>query len=145
MGGRRRHGSPARTGWEAEAKCSPAQGNWQGSLSQENWVVWEKLTLARSLCRPEGKIKRAERSKRKWQMGWKQARKEDEEWTKRFIYWITHEEPGMAPHSSLLAWSIPWTEEPGELHQGHPALHSGQWGKVAPHPQGIGVCLPMGK
>ena len=21
----------------------------------------------------------------------------------------------MAPHSSILAWSIPWTEEPGEL------------------------------
>lgn len=24
-GGKRRHGSPARTGWEAEAKCSPGQ------------------------------------------------------------------------------------------------------------------------
>ena len=24
-------------------------------------------------------------------------------------------EKGMAIHSSILAWSIPWTEEPGEL------------------------------
>ena len=23
---------------------------------------------------------------------------------------------GMAPHSSILAWRLPWTEEPGELH-----------------------------
>ena len=22
----------------------------------------------------------------------------------------------MAPHSSILAWEIPWTEEPGRLH-----------------------------
>ena len=26
-------------------------------------------------------------------------------------------EKGMAIHSSILAWRIPWTEEPGELHQ----------------------------
>ena len=24
-------------------------------------------------------------------------------------------EKGMAPHSSVLAWRIPWTEEPGKL------------------------------
>ena len=24
-------------------------------------------------------------------------------------------EKGMAPHSSILAWRIPWTEEPGKL------------------------------
>ena len=24
-------------------------------------------------------------------------------------------EKGMAPHSSILAWRIPWTEEPGRL------------------------------
>ena len=24
-------------------------------------------------------------------------------------------EKGMAPHSSILAWRIPWTEEPGGL------------------------------
>ena len=26
-----------------------------------------------------------------------------------------HLEKGMATHSSILAWRIPWTEEPGEL------------------------------
>ena len=25
-------------------------------------------------------------------------------------------EEGMATHSSILAWRIPWTEEPGRLH-----------------------------
>ena len=25
-------------------------------------------------------------------------------------------EKGMATHSSILAWKIPWTEEPGRLH-----------------------------
>ena len=25
-------------------------------------------------------------------------------------------EEGMAPHSSVLAWRIPWTEEPGRLY-----------------------------
>ena len=25
----------------------------------------------------------------------------------------------MAPHSSILAWKIPWTEEPGRLHAVH--------------------------
>ena len=26
-------------------------------------------------------------------------------------------EKGMANHSSILAWKIPWTEEPGEFHE----------------------------
>ena len=28
-------------------------------------------------------------------------------------------EKGMATHSSILAWRIPWTEEPGGLHTVH--------------------------
>ena len=28
-------------------------------------------------------------------------------------------EEGMATHSSILAWRIPWTEEPGRLHTVH--------------------------
>ena len=28
-------------------------------------------------------------------------------------------EKGMATHSSILAWRIPWTEEPGGLHAVH--------------------------
>ena len=30
------------------------------------------------------------------------------------IYW-KNSEKAMAPHSSTLAWKIPWTEEPGGL------------------------------
>ena len=29
--------------------------------------------------------------------------------------WDDPLEDGMATHSSILAWRIPWTEEPGEL------------------------------
>ena len=29
------------------------------------------------------------------------------------LYYL--ESPSMAPHSSTLAWKIPWTEEPGRL------------------------------
>ena len=33
-------------------------------------------------------------------------------------------EEGMATHSSILAWEIPWTEEPGGLHTVHGASKS---------------------
>ena len=31
------------------------------------------------------------------------------------LYWEDPLEKEMAAHSSILAWKIPWTEEPGEL------------------------------
>ena len=30
-------------------------------------------------------------------------------------YWLSFSHLAMAPHSSTLAWKIPWTEEPGRL------------------------------
>ena len=33
----------------------------------------------------------------------------------RFVGWEDPLEKGMATHSSVLAWKIPWTEEPGGL------------------------------
>ena len=33
--------------------------------------------------------------------------------------WKDPLEKGMATHSSILAWRIPWTEEPGGLHTVH--------------------------
>ena len=33
--------------------------------------------------------------------------------------WEDPLEKGMASHSSILAWRIPWTEEPGRLYIGH--------------------------
>ena len=38
---------------------------------------------------------------------------------------ITASEKAMAPHSSTLAWKIPWTEEPGRL-QSMGSLRVGQ-------------------
>ena len=32
-----------------------------------------------------------------------------------FLGWEDPLEKGMATHSSILAWRIPWTEEPGRL------------------------------
>ena len=33
----------------------------------------------------------------------------------QFLGWEDSLEEGMAPHSSILDWRIPWTEEPGGL------------------------------
>ena len=36
-----------------------------------------------------------------------------------WVQWLGQEDPlekGMATHSSILAWQIPWTEEPGRLY-----------------------------
>ena len=38
-----------------------------------------------------------------------------EGWEGRSLGWDDPLEEGMATHSSILAWSIPWTEEPGGL------------------------------
>ena len=41
----------------------------------------------------------------------------------RFLSWEDPLEKGMAIHSSILAWRIPWTEEPGGLQsRGHKEL-----------------------
>ena len=37
----------------------------------------------------------------------------------RYLGWEDSLEKGMATHSSILAWRIPWTEEPGGLHTVH--------------------------
>ena len=39
----------------------------------------------------------------------------DEETWVRSLGWEDPLEEGMATHSSILAWRIPWTEEPGGL------------------------------
>ena len=41
----------------------------------------------------------------------------------QFLVWECPLEKGMATHSSILAWRIPWTEEPGRLQpMGHKEL-----------------------
>ena len=44
------------------------------------------------------------------------ANAEDQETRVRFLGWKDPLEEGMATHASILAWRIPWTEEPGGLH-----------------------------
>ena len=41
-----------------------------------------------------------------------------ETWVQSLV-WDDPLEEGMATHSSILAWRIPWTEEPGGLHTVH--------------------------
>ena len=43
-----------------------------------------------------------------------QCRKREEMWVQS-LGWEDPLEEGMATHSSILAWRIPWTEEPGRL------------------------------
>ena len=38
-----------------------------------------------------------------------------ETWVVRSLDWEDPLEEGMATHSSILAWRIPWTEKPGGL------------------------------
>ena len=33
----------------------------------------------------------------------------------QFLDWEDSQEKGMATHSGILAWRIPWTDEPGRL------------------------------
>ena len=41
----------------------------------------------------------------------------------RSLGWQDPPEKGMTTHSNILAWEIPWTEEPGKLHPwGHKEL-----------------------
>ena len=39
--------------------------------------------------------------------------KETQEMQVQYLGWEDPLEKGMATHSSILAWEIPWTEEPG--------------------------------
>ena len=41
-----------------------------------------------------------------------------------FLSWEDALEERMAAHSSILAWRIPWTEEPGGLHTVHGVAES---------------------
>ena len=58
-------------------------------------------------------------------------------------------EEGMATHSRILAWRIPWTEEPGGLHsrgsqkvrQNWPHMHGTRYGPQVREPL---LCLELG-
>ena len=59
-----------------------------------------------------------------WREDWM---REENNW---FLFWTSHVqglEKGMATHSSLLAWRIPWTEEPGGLQSMGPQRIGYNW------------------
>ena len=58
----------------------------------------------------------------------------------RFLGWEDHLEEGIATHSRLLAWRIPWTEEPGGLHTVQRAAKSQTQLNKSMHTHK--VCLP---
>ena len=45
----------------------------------------------------------------------------------QYLGWEDPLEKGMAPHSSLLAWRIPWMEEPGKGAKYRFAFQDGTW------------------
>ena len=47
----------------------------------------------------------------------------------------------MATHSSILAWKIPWIEEPGRLHTVHGVTKS--WEQLSWAPHGVVGLLPQ--
>ena len=51
----------------------------------------------------------------KWLNKWERKDKSLTQNSKYFMEVLQHLEKVMATHSSILAWEIPWTEEPGEL------------------------------
>ena len=42
-------------------------------------------------------------------------KKKIEKWAENRLFFKEHMEKAMAPHSSTLAWKIPWMKEPGRL------------------------------
>ena len=53
------------------------------------------------------------------------AKQDTQEMLVQSLTWEDPLEEEMATHSSILAWKIPWTEEPGGLHTVHGATRVG--------------------
>ena len=65
----------------------------------------------------------------------------------KYVYTYILEEEGMAIHSSILAWRIPWTEEPGGLQSMGLQRVGHDWSNLAhthAHTHIICVCVYMG-
>ena len=77
--------------------CSPT-GSSVHEISQARILEWITISFSRGTSRPNGRT-------RIFCIG------------RQILYWLRYKEKYMrlAPHSSTLAWKIPWTEEPGRL------------------------------
>ena len=90
-----------------------------GSLRSRRWYIWFPL-------RPRGSVGKKQKQPAKQETQFRSLGGEDSL------------EEGMATHSSILAWRIPWTEEPGGLESqtllGGSVRHD--WSD-SPHAQGL--------
>ena len=82
----------------------------ENSLSREWAWKWIKDEMENEVTRDEvwGLVKQSDGSPEELaQSGSRESRRRERNWQSSCS--------GMAPHSSTLAWKIPWTEEPGRL------------------------------
>ena len=93
-GGSKKEGPKGRRGWSYNKVASSVEG----SINRECTVCISLPTLPASLVPQTVKNLPAARETRVWSLDWEDPM-----------------EKGMATHSSILAWEIPWTEEPGGL------------------------------
>ena len=88
---------------------------WVWSLGQEDPLEKEMATHSSTLA---WKIPWMEESRRLQSMGSQRVELDMTEWLHFHFYTsfiLIYSEKAMVPHSSILAWKIPWMEEPGGL------------------------------
>ena len=99
-----------------------------GKLFQEGGPGWEGAAGRGARGRhPGGRVARAEPQSLLCSLASQEvlavknppANAGDVEMQARSLGWEDPLEKETAPHSSILAWRIPWTEEPGRLKVGH--------------------------
>ena len=74
-----------------------------------------------------------------WSLGWEDSGL-GRSWVGKILGWEDPLENEMATHSSILAWRIPWTEEPGWLHsiESHRVGHG--WRDTRTHARASNCC-----
>ena len=107
-GGSKKEGPKGRRGWSYNKVASSVEG----SINRECTVCISLPTLPASLVPQTVKNLPAARETRVWSLDWEDPM-----------------EKGMATHSSILAWRIPWMEEPGRLYIVHGVAKS--WARLS--------------
>ena len=78
----------------------------QGAATQEAIIVYSLMKLYWELLDNVGLP---------WWLSGKESISQCRRWQVQSLGWEDPFEKEMATHSSILAWEIPWTEEPGKL------------------------------
>ena len=84
--------------WTVKLKLFFSWGSTKGLCTKLNIFVWHRSFLKYFGLDKESTCKAGDRGDSVWSLGQKDPLEEE-----------------MATHSSILAWTIPWTEEPGRL------------------------------